>query len=236
MSDKITVKYSPRTSTIGDKTYRYASIVERTTYSVDQLVQFALENGQVLGQFEILKGQFNGFLAAIKSVLERGGAVNCGWFRIETTIKGQIDENNQLTSMNTLKTTLKALQDLKIDMKNFSFQNVNQPANMVKLTDVMSEGKAAGTIVKNVAFNIFGKNLFYSQPIGDNCTVDYEGLSDPLVITPSASDYAHMHFAWPSALDELEDGTELVFTCKLHGGVEGSPEQVRQIRAIYHTA
>jgi hypothetical protein len=51
-------------------------IVERETYYLDQVVQYALNAGYVRGQFHDMRGALNGFIQAMQQLGKDGKAVN----------------------------------------------------------------------------------------------------------------------------------------------------------------
>ena len=54
--------YNPKTR----GTCKRPQVTERETYYLDQVVQFALDNGFVRGQFQDMKGALNGFIECIQ--------------------------------------------------------------------------------------------------------------------------------------------------------------------------
>jgi len=205
-------------------------VTERTTYYVDQVVEYALNSGYVRGQFQDMKGALNGFLAAVQSLAKQGFAVNlANWLRVHATITGSCDPQGTLTDANELKVSITALNDLKMKRSEFTCENVNTPANLVKVDGIASVGSAENWVIEKLkGFNVSGKNLSYDATALDTVGVTYDGLSTPISLTPTGSSYNSMTFNWPTALAELDDGTPLTFIFTLHAGAE-TPQIVEKV-------
>jgi len=239
MADKPKLKYhiksvyNPKTG----GTLLRPIITDRTSMNLDQTVKYALNAAYVRGQFNDMRGVLNGFIEAIQQLGKDGYDVCLNnWLRVHGELTGSVGEDRQLTSANEYKVGITALTDLKRDVSEFSWTNVDDTGVQVKIDSLFSVGGEPGIITKSKDIMVTGKYMQYKQAYGDKVTIDYEGLSTPVVITPSESDYAHQKFAWPTLLDEIEDGTILTFKFRLRGGIEGAPDQVITRTAIYHAA
>ena len=90
-------------------------------------------------------------------------------------------------------------------------------------------------VKKGEAFGAYGTNLMFDASLGDTVSVawkDAGGTDHSATLTPSESDYDHMKFSWPGALDEVAEGTELEFTFRTRGGVEEADEQVNTKKVV----
>ena len=199
-------------------------IVERETYYIDQFVQYALNTGYVRGQFHDMRGALNGFIQAMQQLGKEGKAVNLGnWLRIHAELTGTVGENRQLTERNEKRVNITALQDLKSDVSNFSWTNVDDTGIIPKVDTILSPGGRPWEIIKSSGILVTGKNLYFDAAHGDSATISY-GDGDAAVtinITPTESDYSHMLFAWPAELESVAAGTKLTFSFRTCAGVEG---------------
>ena len=116
-------------------------IVERETYYLDQLVQYALKAGYVRGQFHDMRGALNGFVQAMQQLGKDGKAVNLNnWLRIHAELTGTVGENRQLTERNEMNVNITALNDLKCDWREFSWTNVDDSGLIPKIDTILSFG------------------------------------------------------------------------------------------------
>ena len=208
-------------------------ITERETYYIDKVVEYAIKNGYVRGQFHDMRGALNGFIEAIEQLGRDGKCVNLNnWLRVHAELTGTVDETMALTAANALRVNIAALQDLKTSVDNFAWTNVSDTGAMPRLRSVSSAGGKAGEIIKDEAFTVSGLNLSFRDEIGDKVELSYEGLGEPLALTPSATSETFMTFAWPAALDELPVDTEITITVTLHGTEGGSAKSAKIIAKI----
>lgn len=200
-------------------------ITERETYYLDQVVQFALDNGYVRGQFHDMRGALNGFIECIQYLGLNGKAVSLNdWLRVHSELTGTVGEDFQLTDKNELRVCIQALKELKTSADKFSWENVSDTGALPKVDSLMQVGGAVNwKIAKNKAIIATGKNLAYDSAVGDTVVLSWEEGDETKTATlaPTESDYSHQKFDWPSALAEVPAGTEITFTFSLHGGVEG---------------
>ena len=199
-------------------------IVDRETYYIDQVVQYALNAGYVRGQFHDMRGALNGFIQAMQQLGKDGKAVNlANWLRIHAELTGTVGEDRQLSDRNEMRVNITALQDLKSDVANFSWTNIDDTGIIPKVDTILSPGGKPWEIVKSSAILVTGKNLYFDTAHGDTATITY-GVGDAAVsidITPTESDYSHMLFAWPAELESVAEGTKLTFSFRTCAGVEG---------------
>lgn len=199
-------------------------IVERETYYLDQVVQYALNAGYVRGQFHDMRGALNGFIQAMQQLGKDGKAVNLNnWLRIHAELTGTVGESRQLSDRNEMRVNITALQDLKSDWTQFSWTNVDNTGAMPKIDTILSPGGKPWEIVKSKGILVTGRNLYFDAAKGDTASISYgEGdAAVTLAITPTESDYSHMLFGWPAELEEVAAGTKLTLSFRTCAGVEG---------------
>ena len=213
--------YNPKTH----GTCKRPQITERETYYLDQVVQFALDNGFVRGQFQDMKGALNGFIECIQYLGLNGKAVSLNdWLRVHSELTGTIGEDYQLSASNELRVCIQALKELKTNVDKFSWTNVSDTGVLPKIDSLMYVGAPqSGEIKKSLAIIATGRNLAFNASLGDSVIISWMDSDETrsTTVTPTESDYSHMKFDWPSSLDDVPIGTELTFTFTLHGGVEG---------------
>lgn len=213
--------YNPKTR----GTCKRPQITERETYYLDQVVQFALDNGFVRGQFQDMKGALNGFIECIQYLGLNGKAVSLNdWLRVHSELTGTVGETYQLSCENELRVCIQALKELKTSADNFSWTNVSDTGVLPKIDSLMYVGASkSGEIKKGVSIIATGRNLAFNGTLGDSVVLTWkEGDAEQsATITPAESDYSHMKFDWPTALADVPANTEITFTFTLHGGVEG---------------
>lgn len=119
-------------------------IVDRETYDMDQLVEYALNAGYVRGQFHDMRGALNGFVEAMQPLGKAGKAVNLNnWHRIHAELTGTVGDTRQLTDTNELHVAITALTDLKAKVSDFSWSNIESGAT-IKVENVSSPNGTAG--------------------------------------------------------------------------------------------
>ena len=92
------------------------------------------------------------------------------------------------------------------------------------LGEQASEGLSVITKGKGVI--CVGTNLQYLE--GDKVEIHWTaagGTDASVEVVPTESDIAHMTFDWPEALDDVPDGTELVWKFSTRGGIADSAPQ-----------
>ena len=220
MKFRVVQGHNPRTG----GTIQRPQIVDRETYYMNQVVDFAKNAGYIRGQLEDLKGNANGLIEAVKKLGQMGKAVNLNnWLRIHAELTGTVGESRQLTDENELRVRITTLSDLKANVSDFSWQNVEDSGVIPKVEMILSPGGKPWEAVKTRGILVTGRNLFFDAAKGDTATISWgEGASaQSITVTPTESDYSHMLFAWPTALAEVEAGTKLTFSFRTCAGIEG---------------
>lgn len=220
---------SGRNPKTGDPMLR-PQIVERETYKTDQVVEYALNAGYVRGQFHDMRGALNGFIEAIQQLGKDGKAVNLNdWLRVHGELTGSVDETRRLSAKNGYRVNITALKELKREVDEFSWTSIDASGIIVRIDTLMYNGSPAdGRIMKTKSIIVTGKNLAFDAEAGDTVTLTWLDGEETktLSIVPTASDYSHMEFAWPTELDEVAEGTEITFSFRTRGGVEGGEVQL----------
>lgn len=237
-STKPTLKY--RVNTYKDvrtgAAKRRPVLVESETYGIERVVRYALDNAYMRGQYEDSKGNALGFLEAVKALAAAGKTVDIGdWFRVRAFLGGEVGESEQLTDANDYRVRILTLNELKMDKSLFQFVNAGTSARL-SIQTIMSEGGKPGEITKTKTIRITGTNLAFDASLGDKVTAawkDEDGETQAIALTPTASDYAAMTFAWPAAFAEIEVGTEVTFAVTLHGGdAKAAPKTVTKVAKL----
>ncbi len=204
-------------------------IVERETLRTDDVVTYALNAGYVRGQFHDMRGALNGFVEAIQQLGRDGKCVNLNdWLAIRGQLTGTVDETRQLSAANSYRVTITALKELKRDIGDFSWTNIDDTAAVVKIDHIFASGATADGVVKDKAIIINGKNLIYDAALGDSLEIAYtvDGEAKTLSLSPSESSAYNLTFTFPTELASVEAGTELTFTLKSRNGVADAATQV----------
>lgn len=107
----------------------------------------------------------------------------------------------------------------------------------VKIDRITYEGStgAVGVIGRGKGIVVTGLNCQWLD--GDACTLawtDGAGERQSAGITPTGSSVTEMRFAWPAALAEVADGTEIEIAFLTRGGIEDADPQpnARKVRLV----
>ncbi len=202
-------------------------ITERPTMSLKSLVEYAKNASYVRGQTKDLEGLLGGFVQAMQDRAKAGYSININdWFIISGQLKGQVNATGQLTDANSYHVTITASKDLKVGIDNFSWENVDDDGENVRVTGLSYVGAPQDKqLKKNVAIWVSGRNLAYVAAAGDKVTISWTEESEggatvdkTADIVPTESDFGHMKFDWPAALNDAAVGTEVAFSFRTHGG------------------
>jgi len=200
-------------------------IVNRQTAGIAQVVERGKQAGFVRGQSSDLIGLFGGFCQTMKVMAEEGYNINLGWFYIGGNITGTVDDSGNLTPANQYRVNMRPAKDMKIDIDNFAFTNIGAGGIKAKVEHLSWIGSPKDLqLKKGEPFQATGKNLAWST--GCTATLTYvlaDASVHTLSITPTESDFSHMKFAWPAALDDVPAGTEIVASFRLRGGNPDGP-------------
>lgn len=212
-------------------------VTDRNTMSMKQLVDYAKKANFVRGQQKDLEGLLGGFIEAMKDRAEAGYSINVkDWFIISGQLRGTVGEDRSLTAANDYRITITPTKDLQVGIDQFSWTNVEDTGLRVKIDGLLSPNGKPGQIVKTKQILLTGKNLQFDAALGDTMTITYEGLTTPISITPTESDYVHQLYAWPTLLADVDPETELTFKLTSRGGISGAAAQVNTKLAILKAA
>ena len=234
--EKVTMKYrvatckNPKT---GGAMLR-PIITDRPSMSMRSLVEYAKTASYVRGQTKDLEGLLGGFIQAMQDRAKAGYSINVNdWFIISGRLKGQVDATGTLSAKNEYHVTITASKDLKVDIDNFSWQNVGDDGKSIKIESITSPGGKKGEVTKSKAIVGNGKNIAFNTAWGDSAKVswtDEDGEAHSLDLTPSEIAETYLRFDWPTGLADVEPGTVLEFSFRLHGK-EGGTEKLTDIEA-----
>ena len=172
MKYRIVKGRNPKT---GDPILR-PQIAERETYMTDQVVEYALNAGYVRGQFHDMRGALNGFIEAVQQLGKDGKSVNLNdWLRVHGELTGSCDETRRLGAKNGYRVRITALKELKRNVDEFSWTNVDTTGIIVKIDTLMYNGSPVdGRIMKTKVIIVTGKNLAFDAEAGDMVTLSWK--------------------------------------------------------------
>lgn len=209
-------------------------ITDRPSMSLRSLVEYAKNASYVRGQTKDLEGLLGGFIQAMQDRAKAGYSINVNdWFIISGRLKGQVDATGALTARNEYHVTITASKDLKVGIDNFSWQNVGDDGKAIRIDSISSPGGEKNEVIKTKAIVANGRNVSYNADWGDTAKVswtDEDGEAHELALTPSEQSAVYLRFDWPTGLAEVEPGTMLEFSFRLHGK-EGGTEKLNDIEA-----
>ncbi len=241
-NEKVALKYrvnnghNPKTG----ETIRRPFIVDSEKYSIERVVQYALENSYMTGQYESCLGQAKGFLEAIKKIASMGKVVDiASWFRVRAYLTGTVGESEALTSANEYKVRIQTLNELKLDKSNFSFSNEGQSTKASIASICTKGGSVAGQWEKDKPAIAGGSNLFFKADDGDTIVATYMVSGEEKTVSMIANDssYNFIQIAYPEEFAELGEGTEVKLTFTLHGGdKEAAPKVITKAVKIVEAA
>ena len=209
------------------KQVRIPVIVDRDyPVSLARIVKRCINEGRIAGLKEeasesialaICKQMYNALLD--------GEDVTFGdYFRVKLYLDGTVDQDGALKdSANRVNMRLMPGTGLKAQLSDFSWHNVDATSRVTIYNIQTVGGSVANTLLEGQSFQIIGSNL--TMVAGDTVVASWDaGGSTPATATLSASeaDNAHIKFAWPTAFEDLDEGTEITFTVTNHpDGAEG---------------
>lgn len=226
MAIKIKKKYrvitamNPKTKT---KDLLRPVVTERETYYSDNVVEYALKNGYVRGQYHDMLGALNGFIQAVQELGKEGKDVNLSnWLRVHGELTGTVDPKDPvLTEKNSFRVNITALKELKRKASDFSWTRVadvpdNGPA-LPRFTRVVSQATGAENTWKIFADTLNGE----VENLTDDTTVSIE-LFDPATNSRVAT--------LPLTDENSCEKTATGFTVKIVSNTSTEPDMVWQQR------
>lgn len=213
-------------------------IVDRQTYTLPQLVAFALNGGYVRGQHYDVCGTVNGILEAIQELGRQGHAVNLGdWLRVHGELTGKVDEvTRRVGPGNGYRTVLTPLKKMRGKLSDFTWVNADELEGRLRVSVISGDGcKEANRILPGRAISVTGAYLTVRPERGDSVVAtwrDASGVERHAALVPTVNSTIYLKFAPFAALDGIPAGTEVTFTFRIHvGKAPDSPEQVAR-RAV----
>ena len=145
-------------------------------------------------------------------------------------VKGMYSGYDPKTCWSAITVSSLSGLDKAVDTNYVSFVNSREGV-LVTILKICTLGEqdaeGISTITKGKPVICVGTNLQYLP--GDKVEIHWtnaEGADASVEVVPIESDIAHMTFAWPEALDELPDGTELRWKFSTRGGLaDGNPQE-----------
>ncbi len=196
---------------------RCGRIINKRKMDLYDLVDRAIENGDLnaLKRDEGV-GVIRAILRAARQYLGESYIVDLGLVRLQLTLKGQLADNDTISSKNWVKTLVQATDELKFAMSELSFTNAKTSAK-VSIANVGWNGSTVGgEIKKDENIIATGTNLMYNADIGDSITFEYNG--ETVSCSVDGSGYQMISIAWPAEISDAPAGTEIPFKFTLHGG------------------
>lgn len=196
-------------------------ITDRTTFYLDQVVKYAIENGYVRGQFHDMRGALNGFIEAIQRLGLDGMAVSLNdWLRVHAELSGVVGDDGQLTDMNELNVRITPLKELKIPKDRFSWTNVDDQSAKPRVDAVCNDGSGeAGVVARGEPIVLSGRNLAADTAAGDGATATWKEGEETRSVTLAIvqSGYGFANLAWNEQMDGIAGGTELTISISIVG-------------------
>ena len=150
-------------------------------------------------------------------------------------VKGPYSPFDPATCSSAIVITSLSGLEKEVDRNYVTFVNANAGVRVIVNRVSWIGSDEPNVVKKGEAFGAYGTNLMFDSSLGDTVTVTWKDASDTehtATLTPSESDYDHMKFSWPGALDEIAEGTELTFTFRTRGGIEDADEQVNVKKVV----
>lgn len=212
-----------RKDPITGKPIQYAVCQKGNEVTLDQLLDEMGKNGYGLGRLSGFKSVYLALLAVMREHLAAGDWIYLdGFARVTSTVRGTVDESGQLVEgRNSVHTSIMALAGFRLSLKDFSWMNVSDTSTMPKLSSIHSCVPSAvlGKFVRGKDIRLNGRNLGGATSVTLSWTED--GESQSVLATPAETEPTSVRLAWPAALAEVADGTEVTFTVSVGTGTEG---------------
>lgn len=136
--------------------------------------------------------------------------------------------------------SISALKGLEKKMDLTAVRLVNaRPGLQVAFTTMMTAGGAKdGTVVRGRTINVLGRNIQFDAALGDSAEVAWieDGETKTAQLTPKQADECCHAYDWPTALNDVEPGTELTFRFKTRAGIPDAETQVNEVVVTLVTA
>jgi hypothetical protein len=217
MAYQITYEAYDATDPMTKLPVRCGRIINKRKMDLYDLVDRAIENGDLnaLKRDEGV-GVIRAILRAARQYLGESYIVDLGLVRLQLTLKGQLNDNDGISSKNWVKTLVQATDELKFAMSEISWTSTKSVAKVSIANVAWNGSKTGGEIKKDENIVATGTNLMFDAAIGDSVTFEYGG--ETVSCSIDGSGYQMISIAWPAELSEAAVGTEIAFKFTLHGG------------------
>ena len=217
----MTQKYikTPIPEEISDKGGATIQFVERQTVPLETSVREAIDGLYVLGQEELVRANFFGLMRSASDGIRRDGhARQIGdYITIYPVVTGEIDlDYGWNPAVNGVRIIARLLNELELDITNWSFEDVTPGKQSFKLNTVSTLGvEGVAEVGKTVAIN--GSGLPKTDAIRVDWAVEGTDKSGTIPAAKVTSDDVRADIA-EDALAELAseayDGKTIVFTVR----------------------
>ena len=234
-SSKVSVRYRVIRKvhpTTGKETLRPV-IVDRQTYSLQQVVDYALKNNYLKGQREDIIGTIKAIFSTIKELDRQGIMVSLdGWLRFHSELNGEVDkETRRLSDANGYHMSVAALKKFQNKIADMDWENVDKLEGRLHIYNLNSYASSSKELLRGRDIVITGNNLqYYNAAHGDYAAfswLDKKGRTQSVRVEPESKSPTMMTFSWPAALDAAPDGTDVTITLSSRvGTAANAPEQV----------
>ncbi len=208
-------------------------VVDRPTYSINQVVDFGIRNHYFKGQREEIIGTIKGLFSVIKELDKRGVSVSLdGWLRFHGELVGSVDKvTRRLGEDNEYHMCVAAMKKFHNKISDMEWENVDKLEGRLYIYNLNSYASASKELLRGHDIVITGKNFqYYDAARGDYAEfswVDKKGKTQSVRVEPESKSATMMTFTWPSELDAVPDKAEITITLSSRvGTAANAPEQV----------
>jgi len=216
MADKPTVKYEVRAQKdpINNVTIYVPAIVDRSAAkSLATVIENAIDRGLIVGvKPSAASGIATGLCEQLFKEFKDGNSVNFdGYFYGRIYLDGTVGADGRLTGSNAINIRLVKGTKFSLAMRDFSFTNVaDDKTPNVEFLISASTGAVRGKLIKSQAILVNGSTFGDdAEHVSAKFAFD-EGTE--VVGTISSCGENLITVAWPSAMSDVPDGTEVTLT------------------------
>ena len=227
--EKVLLYYGIRNTgslTTGEKTKR-AYLEQKEIVNLMRLGKIMSgDHGRMAGREDHVRSSAVAICESIHDELAKGNTVLIDdYLRFTPTLRKKVDpETGRPTEESELGVAVQVLRKMKLDIKEFQLVDRDKDSVEPKFTEAYTVqlGAVRDQIVRGKEFRLCGRNLYFDAAMGDTVTLSYvdEGEAQSFTITPTECDPSGLRFAFPAALAEVPDGTELEATLRTRMGVK----------------
>lgn len=216
MAYRVMVRKDPQTGDL----INCPVVVNGRKVTVDRLLEEVASNGHGIGKASALKGAYFALMSVIRDHLMAGDTVVLDEFaRIHCTIRGTVDSTGLLTEgRNEVHTAIHPLKAFQFKLDSFTWRKASATEGSVRMTSITAcgVGAAVGSIQKGKDIRIVGRNLDKLTSV--TLTWTSEEGEGSVTVSPSETEPLTLRLSWPTALDEVADGTVVTFTATVGEG------------------